>query len=162
MTQADVGGAKSHSPERSEETLLLDYLRDRDATCPVCQYNVRGLTIARCPECGQNLRLSVGAFEPYLTAWVVLVVATVAATGIAMLLDIMLAYNVWWRNRPAPYYNIFQWLGYFSFNISVLPAFFAVFFRRRVLRWQTNTQWFWAIVFVTLLVAQFFFFITIR
>ena len=155
MTQT----AESHGSgeqERTEEALLLDYLKDRDAACPVCSYNVRCLTVARCPECGRGLRLSVGATEPYLTPWIVLVIATFAATGIAMLLDIYFTYMVLVRNRGVPFHAWYELLGWFSFNVSVLPAIFAVIFRRRMLRWATGRQWFWAVFFVMLLVVQIF------
>ena len=44
--------------------MLLDFLRECDAdppACPVCRYNLKGLTRPFCPECGQELKLTVGA-----------------------------------------------------------------------------------------------------
>lgn len=38
---------------------LRDYLRDRDAACPGCGYNLRGLDADSCPECGRRLRLGL-------------------------------------------------------------------------------------------------------
>ena len=43
----------------SEASLLQDFLRDRDVTCPRCAYNLRNLVGNRCPECG-NLPKPVG------------------------------------------------------------------------------------------------------
>ncbi|MEL6330410.1 MAG: hypothetical protein AAFR38_12190 [Planctomycetota bacterium] len=40
------------------DSLLELYLRDRDARCPGCGYNLRGLEEPRCPECGVELRLN--------------------------------------------------------------------------------------------------------
>jgi hypothetical protein len=37
---------------------LAEYLADNDAPCPVCEYNLRGLTTASCPECGRELTLA--------------------------------------------------------------------------------------------------------
>jgi len=51
-----------------DDIVLIDWLKDRDAACPLCAYNIRGLTTPRCPECGQVLRLSVTLAEPYLKA----------------------------------------------------------------------------------------------
>jgi len=144
----------TQTTDRSDDALLLDYLRDRDATCPVCQYNVRALTVPRCPECGRGLKLTVGTLEPYLTPWIILLIATFASTGIAACLDLLFIYNVWWKGRGVPFDKILELLGFFSFNISVLPAFLALFFRRKVLRWPKSAQWFWAIVFMALLIGQ--------
>ena len=43
------------------QDLLLEFLREHDAACPVCAYNLRALTRPICPECGQELSLTVGA-----------------------------------------------------------------------------------------------------
>ncbi len=40
--------------------MLLDFLHEHDATCPVCGYNLRGLTQPTCPECNQELVLAIG------------------------------------------------------------------------------------------------------
>jgi hypothetical protein len=45
---------------RTQDTMLLDFLRRHDAACPVCRYNLRGLTRPICPECNQELVLTVG------------------------------------------------------------------------------------------------------
>lgn len=43
------------------QDLLLDFLSDHDAACPVCGYNVRALTRPVCPECKQELTIAVGS-----------------------------------------------------------------------------------------------------
>lgn len=45
------------------EGLLVDFLAGRDVACPACGYNLRDLTSAVCPECGERLGLHV-AGEP--------------------------------------------------------------------------------------------------
>jgi hypothetical protein len=44
--------------------LLPLFLASRDAACPACGYNLRGLREARCPECGEAIALRVGLVEP--------------------------------------------------------------------------------------------------
>ena len=55
----------------SEADLLIAFLRERDETCPRCGYNLRNLTLPRCPECEEPLVLAVKAQElnlvPYVT-----------------------------------------------------------------------------------------------
>jgi hypothetical protein len=43
-----------------ETELLLRFLEDRDRDCPRCRYNLRSLTQPVCPECGEELKLTVG------------------------------------------------------------------------------------------------------
>lgn len=45
---------------RDETSLLLEFLQERDAPCPLCGYNLRNLTLPRCPECRHDLALAVG------------------------------------------------------------------------------------------------------
>ncbi len=56
-TQAETAGA-SVAPDHN---VLLAYLRDHDAPCPVCGYNLRHLTHDVCPECGHQFKLAIGS-----------------------------------------------------------------------------------------------------
>lgn len=66
---------------RADE-LLLEFLREHDAPCPVCGYNLRALTRPVCPECGQTLSLAVGAPNLRL-GWLMAAVAPGFFSGIA-------------------------------------------------------------------------------
>ena len=50
-------------------------LSGRDVGCPGCGYNLRDHTGSCCPRCQQRLRVAVTADEPYLAAWVTLLVS---------------------------------------------------------------------------------------
>jgi len=63
----------SRAADTSEQHLLLSYLRDRDVPCPACGYNLRDLTAPICPECRQDLTLSVGLRKPEFLWFIVLV-----------------------------------------------------------------------------------------
>lgn len=43
----------------NDDARLIDFLRNRDAPCPSCGYNLRDLTATQCPECGAPLRLGL-------------------------------------------------------------------------------------------------------
>ena len=45
--------------ERSADPVLVGYLAGRDAPCPRCGYNLRGVESSRCPECGGALELTL-------------------------------------------------------------------------------------------------------
>lgn len=47
-------------PLTRAQVLLLDFLSDNDAACPLCGYNLRALTRPVCPECKHDLTLTVG------------------------------------------------------------------------------------------------------
>ena len=71
----------SSSSTRAQE-LLLEFLREHDAACPVCGYNLRALTRPICPECGQELVLAVGAARLRL-GWLFAALAPGFFSGIA-------------------------------------------------------------------------------
>ena len=71
----------SSSSTRAQE-LLLEFLREHDAACPVCGYNLRALTRSICPECGQELVLAVGAARLRL-GWLFAALAPGFFSGIA-------------------------------------------------------------------------------
>ncbi len=54
------------------DPLLGVFLADRDATCPACGYNLRGVVSAACPECGLELRLGVREAGGFGRRWALL------------------------------------------------------------------------------------------
>ena len=52
-----------------QDTLLRGFLGEFDEPCPLCEYNLRGLTGTVCPECGETLRLRVSLSEPKMAAY---------------------------------------------------------------------------------------------
>lgn len=78
-------GAREHagsatSPVR--DGMLIDFLREHDAACPVCGYNLRALTRPVCPECKQALVLTVGAAR-FPIGWLLAALAPGFFSGIA-------------------------------------------------------------------------------
>ena len=69
-------------PDTGERETLRMFLADRDAACPECGYNVRGLTTDACPECHRRLRLEIARIpRPSRRRWRLMVV--LAAVGFA-------------------------------------------------------------------------------
>lgn len=60
---------------------LADYLAERDEPCPSCAYSLRGCTADACPECGQQLILSVRLAEPRLGTWLAGLILVTGAAG---------------------------------------------------------------------------------
>jgi hypothetical protein len=70
------------SPETHRQQMLLEFLRQYDADCPVCGYNVKALTQPYCPECNHELTLTVSAARPTI-GWLLAAVAPGFFSGIA-------------------------------------------------------------------------------
>ena len=61
---------------------LLEYLRGRDVLCPLCGYDLRDLTEPRCPECRQDLALTVGVTRLRF-GWLIVTIIPSMFSGIA-------------------------------------------------------------------------------
>jgi hypothetical protein len=130
----------SEDQAASDIRALVDFLRDRDAWCPACRYNLRGLTTPRCPECGRELRLSVGATEPFLRAWIMLAVAACSAAGVGVLFGwIVIAFGFpynGYRPREAILLGVIAF-----FMVMVLVAPLVLITRWRFLKLSQSAQW---------------------
>src|SRR5687768_612143 len=123
----------------SDEAALLAYVRDRDVACPLCTYNLRGLTTCRCPECGRELQLSVGLVEPRMGAWVTCLVAVTAAAGLgsmAILSVVNHGIDVLFFGEDAGQTVA---IIYFLLSVPLVPALIAL--RRGYRRLSQTIQW---------------------
>src|SRR5688572_5440203 len=61
-----MSGPDSSPAFAAEGDLIRAFLSTRDAPCPGCGYNLRGIAQARCPECEREVTLCVqgGVAEP--------------------------------------------------------------------------------------------------
>lgn len=131
-------------PSRAEE-MLLDFLREHDAACPVCGYNVRALTRPICPECAHELTLTVGAARLRL-GWLLAAVAPGFFSGIAAffllmpILGQLLFGNGGWQLLVVAV-DLFGWCsGVFAIIIAVRRIRFIT--RPRVVqRWWAISIW---------------------
>ncbi|MCH6551072.1 MAG: hypothetical protein IH804_03540 [Planctomycetes bacterium] len=131
-----------------EVPLLLTFLRERDAACPLCGYNLRNLVRPQCPECRQDLVLSVGIKDLRL-GWLVATIAPGIFSGIAavlLVIPILLAWPVPWFVVGA---DLFGWL-------SGLAAVALLKYRLTFLRLPQDVQRTWAIVAWGIHLAAFF------
>jgi hypothetical protein len=71
----------SAQPTPDPAAEVIAYLRAHEAPCPTCGYNLHHLTTPRCPECGSGIRLTIGATEPRLAAWLTLTIPLLLLAG---------------------------------------------------------------------------------
>ncbi|MCZ6834147.1 MAG: hypothetical protein O7G85_00080 [Planctomycetota bacterium] len=77
--------ADSSSVHRETTTLLLEFVHDRDVQCPKCGYNIRNLTNPICPECQEDLELTVGLVKVRFE-WLIVTLIPSAFSGICALI----------------------------------------------------------------------------
>lgn len=108
--------------ERAGE-MLLAFLREHEAACPVCAYNLRGLTRPRCPECGHDLVLTVGTARLRL-GWLLATVAPGFFSGIAaaFLLVPIVGRLGWGDGRMSVALNALDLFGLCSGAAAILIA----------------------------------------
>jgi hypothetical protein len=131
-------------PPSSEHAWLLEYLRDHDAVCPLCKYNLRGLTQPRCPECGRDVRLTVGLTEPHLRSLIIFLVALSLSAGCGMLSIAILGSQIAERRHLPDFGGSFEdrivGFLFYGTSLSILPTLFSVFTFRRFLRLPRGAQ----------------------
>ena len=123
--------------------MLLAFLANRDVHCPRCDYNLRNLTRPVCPECREQLRLTVGARRAQF-GWLILALGPGIFSGIAAMLFafpllVIPIVHPGLKLPPWPIYAMdgFGWL-------SALSALLLFVFRYRFLRQPRSAQIAWA------------------
>jgi len=133
------------------EQQLLHYLAGRDVSCPVCGYNLRALTLPRCPECGQEVTLGVRLVEPYLQSWITMSAAILASAGLGLFIaGIALVTGEW-----PPMGNSLAQAAVVYFILAIPLGGLALVMRRRLLRLPPIVQWLLATLAVLISLAAF-------
>lgn len=70
--------------------MLCAYLADHDAPCPICGYNLRGVTLGVCPECECPIELGVSSSSSFLGAWLLALLAFAMPLSFDLLVGLMM------------------------------------------------------------------------
>ena len=140
---------------KTEGQWAVEYLREREAKCPHCGYNLHKLSEPRCPECGKEIKLQVGLSEPYMTAWLASVLPWCANMGLGafMLAQIIVERSMPFVSEGVVFYVMRTALGVWGISVVVAPVL--VIQRRqfmRLIRWR---QWLFAWLTWALTVGAF-------
>ena len=128
--------SKPFDTPRTPEQYLVHFLHEHESECPRCKYNLRKLTSHYCPECGAELHLTVGTVEPYLRAWLTLVVNLCVGAGLGIVWIIVLLIE----REPYHEFRVTIVCGV----LCIPAACVAVFGRRRFVRINPKVQWVFA------------------
>lgn len=142
------------------DRLLLAFVRDRDAACPSCGYNLRNLTKPICPECEEPLVLKVGG-RTYPVRWLLATVAPGIFTGVAsgiMAVIFLIALIV---GPPSPFFVPLDVILTGSFFLASAAAAGAIIiWNRRFVRQPQPRQVMWAVLLWVIHLCAFFIFLS--
>ena len=136
------------------QQMLIEFVRDHDANCPICHYNVRALTRPICPECRHPLTLAVSVTNLHL-GWLIAMLIPGFFSGIAacFVLVLIIARLHFGDGLLSPTMTITDAFGFASGIAALILAFP---YRGRFLaqphhRQRLITLGFWAIHIIALI-----------
>jgi hypothetical protein len=91
---------KKAGPHRDPEAELIAFVAGRTVPCPRCDYDLRDIQTATCPECGEPLVLKVGSPRARF-GWLVLAMAPGCFSGVAAMF-VLIPVSVTIAGRFAP------------------------------------------------------------
>lgn len=77
-------------PRDPSPQMLRAFLESHDAPCPVCGYNLRGVTLPICPECECPIELGIASNNAYLGAWLLALLAFAMPLSFDLLVGLMM------------------------------------------------------------------------
>lgn len=144
--------AREPSPTNPDAAALVAFVATRDALCPVCSYNLRGLGEPRCPECASPLHLQVGSENLRLGPWFTAILSAALALGFDSVVSVVMAVGMtvamvydppksWGQARPI----LTMFAGFLALALASGAAVWFLYRRRRAFtRLPRRRQWAWA------------------
>jgi hypothetical protein len=123
-------------PARDPESMLLEFVRERDVSCPACGYNLRNLSRPVCPECREPLSLKVTHELPPIGPFVALLAPSIFS---ALLAVVLLSLTFIFGGPPA---EVIMAIAFGVLNAILILIIFGL--RRRFVRSPRRVQIGWA------------------
>jgi len=134
------------SPQTPDDEQVIAFLERHNARCPVCDYGLRGVPAAVCPECAAPLRLEIAGDRTNLPAWIFAIISLSLGLGFDGLASIIFA-ALLIADPPRPgMHEVYYFLGGLVLAALTCGGFLLLTLRRRRrwLRAPRETQWRWA------------------
>ena len=132
-----------NEPVKDETELLLRFVAHRDHACPKCDYNLRNLTRPICPECGEELKLTVGRRKFRDSLLFLLLAPCIFSSICTILLNGLIAYVWYGYSEPPP---MWVW-GVDGFGLlSGLAGLLLFLNRQTFMKRDRGVQLFWALL----------------
>ncbi len=150
------------SETESRLEFLNQFLAERDLPCPLCAYNLRGLTSGACPECGSEVELSVGLSEPRMGAFVTGAVGLASGLGFN---TFILGWFLWMSAMRATYGPRLAdgWPLFVGLAVTGYAMFLWLRRRRKIRLMRSGVRWALAAAcFVVSLATAILFFSVVR
>jgi len=131
-----------NEPVEGETEFLLRFLQGRDHACPKCDYNLRNLTRPVCPECGEELKLTVGRRRINDGLFITTLAPCIFSGICATFLSCAIVFEVYQTGGSPP-----PWLwAVDGFGLSSGIGGLLLFFKRRTFtKLGSGAQLFWAL-----------------
>jgi hypothetical protein len=130
----------------AEETEhLVAWLAERDVKCPVCEYSLRNLKQARCPECNAALELAVASPNLNMAPWFVAETSMALGAGFDGVVSVLMisALLIFPPPTPAAMRQVLVLVTLFLVLtlICVIGLMVGYRSRRRWAFWNRRRQW---------------------
>lgn len=87
-------GDEERLPRDPPREMLRAFLADHDAPCPVCGYNLRGVTLGVCPECESPIELGVSSSSSQQSAWLMALLVFAMPLSFDILIGVLMTVGV--------------------------------------------------------------------
>ena len=129
------------TPEHADP-MVTAWLAERDAACPVCDYNLRGVELPVCPECASPLQLAVASPGAVHGPWVFAIVSLAMGLGFdAVMVVLFVSLRLYFGPTPGPFLLIFVSVFLCLAVACASPMVWTIRTRRRWFQRARSSQW---------------------
>jgi len=128
-------------PREPSPQMLRAFLASNDAPCPVCGYNLRGVTIEVCPECECPIELGVASNNAYLGAWLLALLSFAMPLSFDLLIGLMMIVSSIMSRGEMPE-TVFLMIALTTLSMTCIGMLWVLVARKRDwLRMARRKQW---------------------